>query len=166
MLDDLRDNLGDGHSQTVACSVNYAVLLLDDVASIRPEAADKAWELLRLARATFRELNGDHHPMCSSAARTSPSAEAALGKWEEARRTSHDAYELLKEVLGPTHPSTLTCAGNLAVVLSHLGRAEEARTKHHDTLAALSKRIGRDHPRVVALQEWKLSCLDLEPHPI
>ncbi|MFD9041509.1 FxSxx-COOH system tetratricopeptide repeat protein [Streptomyces bottropensis] len=166
VLDDLRDNLGDGHSQTVACSVNYAVLLLDDVATIRPEVADKAWELLRLARATFRELNGDHHPYVLICRANLAVAEAALGKWEEARRTSHDAYELLKEVLGPTHPSTLTCAGNLAVVLSHLGRADEARTKHHDTLAALSKRIGREHPRVVALQEWKLSCLDLEPHPI
>lgn len=166
VLDDLRDNLGDGHSQTVSCSVNYAVLLLDDMASIRPETASRAWELLLRARTAFCELNGDHHPYVLICRANLAVAEAALGKWEEARQTSHDAYELLKEVLGPTHPSTLTCAGNLAVVLSHLGRADEARTKHHDTLAALSKRIGREHPRVVALQEWKLSCLDLEPHPI
>jgi tetratricopeptide (TPR) repeat protein/MinD-like ATPase involved in chromosome partitioning or flagellar assembly len=166
VLDDLRDSLGEAHSQTVACSVNYAALLLDDIASIRPEVADKAWELLRWARAMFRELNGEHHPYVLICRANLAVAEAALGKWEEARQSSHDAYELLKEVLEPAHPSTLTCAGNLAVVLSHLGRAEEARTKHHDTLAALSKRIGREHPRVLSLQEWDLSCLDLEPHPI
>ncbi|WP_371575552.1 FxSxx-COOH system tetratricopeptide repeat protein [Streptomyces sp. NBC_01314] len=162
----LRDSLGEGHSHTAACSVNYAVLLLHDVGSIRPEAASEAEELLRRAEERFAELNGDHHPYVLICRANLAVAEAALGRWEEARRTSLAAYELLKEILDPVHPSTLTCAGNLAVILSHLGRADEARTQHYDTLAALSKRIGGEHPRVVALQEWKLSCLDLEPHPI
>ncbi|MFJ6551420.1 FxSxx-COOH system tetratricopeptide repeat protein [Streptomyces luteogriseus] len=166
VLGDLRDSLGERHPHTVACSVNYAALQLDDVGSIRPAAADEAREVLRRARDRFRELHGEHHPHVLICRANLAVAEAALAEWEEARKSGHGAYELLKEVLGPTHPSTLTCAGNLAVVLSHLGRAEEARTKHHDTLASLSKRIGGEHPRVLALQEWKLSCLDLEPHPI
>ncbi|WP_200301745.1 FxSxx-COOH system tetratricopeptide repeat protein [Streptomyces adelaidensis] len=164
--EDLRDSLGEGHSQTVACSVNTAVLLLDDIKTIRPEAAAEAGELLRLAERRFCDLNGDRHPYVLICRANLAVAEAALGEWEEARRTSVEACELLDEVLEPTHPSTLTCAGNLAVILSRLGRADEARTRHHDTLAALSKRIGREHPRVLALQEWDLSCLDLEPHPI
>ncbi|WP_037671737.1 FxSxx-COOH system tetratricopeptide repeat protein [Streptomyces griseus] len=166
VLGDLRDSLGERHPHAVACSVNYAVLQLGDMGSIRPVAAGEAWEALRRARAMFRELHGEHHPHVLICRANLAVAEAALAKWEEARKSSHDAYELLKEVLGPTHPSTLTCAGNLAVLLRHLGRTEEARTKHHDTLASLSKRIGGEHPRVLALQKWKLSCLDLEPHPI
>ncbi|MFF5308225.1 FxSxx-COOH system tetratricopeptide repeat protein [Streptomyces massasporeus] len=166
VLGDLRDSLGEGHPHAVACSVNYAVLLLGDVGSIRPAVADEAREVLRRARAMFRELHGKHHPHVFICRANLAVAEAALGRWEEARKSSHGAYELFKEVLGPIHPSTLTCAGNLAVVLSHLGRAEEARTMHHDTLASLRKRIGGEHLRVLVLQEWKLSCLDLEPHPI
>ncbi|EKX62713.1 tetratricopeptide repeat protein [Streptomyces ipomoeae] len=164
--EDLRDSLGEGHSQTVACSVNYAVLLLHDVVAISPEMAAEAQELLRQAEERFSKLNGEHHPYVLICRANLAVAEAALDKWEDARRTSFAAYELLKEVLEPLHPSTLTCAGNLAVILSRLGRADEARTKHHDTLAALSKRVGREHPRVLALQAWELSCLDLEPHPI
>lgn len=163
---DLRDSLGEGHSQTVACSVNQAVLLLHDIGSIRPEAAAEALESLRHAEEKFSKLNGEHHPYVLICRANLAVAEAALGKWEDARRTSFGAYELLKEVLEPLHPSTLTCAGNHAVILSRLGRGDESRTQHHDTLAALSKRIGREHPRVVALQAWDLSCLDLEPHPI
>jgi MinD-like ATPase involved in chromosome partitioning or flagellar assembly/tetratricopeptide (TPR) repeat protein len=166
VLGDLRDSLGERHPHAVACSVNYAVLLLDDVGSIRPAVADEAREVLRRARAMFRESHGKHHPYVLICRANLAVAEAALGKWEEARKSSHEAYELFREVLGPIHPSTLTCAGNLAVVLSHLGRAEEARTMHHDTLASLRKRIGGEHLRVLALKEWKLSCLDLEPHPI
>ncbi|MFD5945473.1 FxSxx-COOH system tetratricopeptide repeat protein [Streptomyces collinus] len=166
VLGDLRGSLGEGHPHTVTCSANYAVLLLDDDGSNRAALADEAQEMLRRARAMFRELHGEHHPHVLVCRMDLAVAEAVLGNREEARKSSHDAYQLLKEVLGPTHPSTLTCAGNLAVVLSRLGRADEARTMHHDTLASLRKRIGGEHPRVLALQEWKLSCLDLEPHPI
>ncbi|MFG3293170.1 FxSxx-COOH system tetratricopeptide repeat protein [Streptomyces sp. NPDC048179] len=165
-LAELRDNLGEAHSHTIACSVNYAVLLLDDGMSVRSEAAAEARELLSRAQDRFSELNGEGHPFVLICRANLAIAEAALGDWEAARRTSIGAYELLREVLKPSHPSTLTCAGNLAVILSHVGRADEARTKHHDALAELSKRIGREHPRVLALKEWKLSCLDLEPHPI
>lgn len=166
VLEDLTDGLGEGHSQTVVCSVNYAVLLLDDAGSCSPEAAAEARQLLRQAQEKFSELHGEHHPHVLMCRANLAVAEAALGGWEEASRTGFGAYELLKEALEPTHPSTLTCAGNLAVILSRLGRAEEARTRHTDTLAALSRRIGGEHPRVRALREWKLSCLDLEPHPI
>ncbi|MDX3691372.1 FxSxx-COOH system tetratricopeptide repeat protein [Streptomyces europaeiscabiei] len=165
-LQDLRGNLGETHSHTIACSVNYAVLLLDEGAFIRPEAAAEARELLRQARDRFSELNGKHHPFVLICRANLAVAEAALGGWEEARKTSAEAHDALKEALEPTHPSTLTCAGNLAVILSHLGRADEARTRHSDALSALIKRIGREHPRVLTLQEWNLSCLDLEPHPI
>ncbi|GAB2919808.1 FxSxx-COOH system tetratricopeptide repeat protein [Streptomyces heilongjiangensis] len=165
-LQDLRDTLGEMHSHTIACSVNYAVLLLDDNASPRPEAAAEARDLLRLARQRFAQLNGEHHPFVLICHANLAVAQAALGNWEEARKVSVEAYDLLKEVLEPTHPSTLTCAGNLAVILSHLGRADEARKQHNDTLAALVKRIGTEHPRVLTLQSWNLSCLDLEPHPI
>ncbi|MDO0917548.1 FxSxx-COOH system tetratricopeptide repeat protein [Streptomyces sp. DT2A-34] len=164
--DGLRDNLGEGHSHTVACSVNYAVLLLGDVEAIHPESAAEARELLRRAQEQFSDLHGEYHPHVLICRANLAVAEAALGEGEEARRDCSEAYELLKEILEPTHPSTLTCAGNLAVILSRLGRADEARTQHHDALAALSKRIGREHPRVLSLQEWDLSCLDLEPHPI
>ncbi|MCC9705334.1 FxSxx-COOH system tetratricopeptide repeat protein [Streptomyces sp. MNU76] len=164
--ENLRDTLGEGHSHTVACSVNHAVLLLHDIGSIHPEAATEARELLRAAQARFTELNGAEHPFALICHANLAVAEAALGRWDEARGISVGSFEMLREVLDPLHPSTLTCAGNLAVVLSHLGQAEKARTTHHDALAALSKRIGRDHPRVVALKDWKLSCLDLEPHPI
>ncbi|PIM69423.1 hypothetical protein CTU88_25780 [Streptomyces sp. JV178] len=165
-LHDLRETLGVMHSHTIACSVNYAVLLLDDGAAMRPDAAAEARELLRQARDRFDQLNGEHHPFVLICHANMAVAEGALGSWEEARKTSKEAYERLKEVLEPTHPSTLTCSGNLAVILSHLGRADEARKQHNDTLAALIKRIGNEHPRVTALQTWKLSCLDLEPHPI
>ncbi|MFF7258733.1 FxSxx-COOH system tetratricopeptide repeat protein [Streptomyces sp. NPDC008159] len=165
-LHDLRETLGEMHSHTIACSVNYAVLLLDDGAAMRPDAAAEARELLRQARDRFAQLNGEHHPFVLICHANLAVAEAALGSWEEARTTSKEAYERLMEGLEPTHPSTLTCSGNLAVILSHLGRADEARKQHNDTLAALIKRIGNEHPRVTALQTWNLSCLDLEPHPI
>ncbi|MFE7838519.1 FxSxx-COOH system tetratricopeptide repeat protein [Streptomyces sp. NPDC057474] len=162
----LRDSLGESHSHTVACSVNYAVMLLHDVGSIRLEAAVEAEELLRRAQESFSRLNGEHHPYTLICRANLAVAEAALGRWADARMTSHAAYQALKEVLDPLHPSTLTCAGNLAVILSHLGRSDEAHTKHHATVAALIKRIGEDHPRTYSLKEWRLSCLDLEPHPI
>ncbi|MDX3642438.1 FxSxx-COOH system tetratricopeptide repeat protein [Streptomyces sp. MB09-02B] len=164
--EDLRESLGEDHSQTVACSVNHAVLMLHDIGAVSPEAAAEAQELLYKAERRFSELNGEHHPHVLICRTNLAVAQAALAEWEAARRTSLEAYELLKGGLEPNHPSTLTCAGNHAVVLSRLGRADEARTQHHDALSALSKRIGREHPRVVALKEWKLSCLDLEPHPI
>ncbi len=164
--DDLRDNLGKSHSQTVACSVNYAVLLLGVVEPNRQQVAAEAGELLRRAQKQFSDLNAEHHPYVLICRANLAVAEAALREFEEARRTCSEAYELLKEVLEPTHPSTLTCAGNLAVILSELGRVDEARTRQHDALAALRKRIGREHPRVLSLQQWNLSCLDLEPHPI
>jgi hypothetical protein len=150
----------------VACSVNHAVLLLHDSGAVAPEVAAEAQDLLRKAERRFTELNGEHHPHVLICRTNLAVAQAALAEWEAARGTSLEAYELLKGGLEPNHPSTLTCAGNHAVVLSRLGRADEARTKHHDALSALTKRIGREHPRVLALKEWKLSCLDVEPHPI
>lgn len=165
VLDDMKATLGDGHSLSLACSVNYAVLLLGDRASDSAEAAE-ARQLLEEARDKFSDLNGEHHPYVLICQANLGAAEASLGRWEEARKTCIEAYDLLQEVLGRTHPSTLTCAGNLAIVLRELGRTEEADNKHKAALAALSQRIGKDHPRVQALDEWRLSCLDLEPHPI
>ncbi|SPE99762.1 FxSxx-COOH system tetratricopeptide repeat protein [Streptomyces sp. MA5143a] len=165
VLDDLRTTLGDGHSLTLACAVNYAVLLLGDRAAGPSEAAD-AWQFLDEARKRFSELNGEHHPYVLICRANLAAAEGALGRWEEARKECIEAYDLLKEALGRSHPSTLTCVGNLAIILRELGGAQEADTKHKDALAALSQRIGKNHPRVQALDEWRLSCLDLEPHPI
>ncbi|KFG00936.1 ATP synthase [Streptomyces scabiei] len=165
VLDDMRATLGKGHSLTLACSVNYAVLLLSDGPPDTAKAAE-ARLLLGEAKEKFTDLNGEHHPYVLICQANLAAAEASLGLWEEARKTCIEAYDLLKEVLGRDHPSTLTCVGNLAIVLKELGRIEEAATKYKDALAALSQRIGKDHPRVHALAEWRLSCLDLEPHPI
>ena len=109
--ENLRDKLGEGHSHTVACSVNHAVLLLHDIGSVHPDAATEARELLREAQARFTELNGQAHPFALICHANLAVAEAALGSWDEARRISVGSFEMLKEVLDPLHPSTLTCAG-------------------------------------------------------
>ncbi len=72
VLGDLRDSLGERHPHAVACSVNYAVLQLDDVGSVSPVAATRRGR--RCAGPGRCSVNSvaSTIPMCSSAVRTWP----------------------------------------------------------------------------------------------
>ncbi|WP_329140537.1 FxSxx-COOH system tetratricopeptide repeat protein [Streptomyces sp. NBC_00670] len=176
VLGDLRDSLGEDHPQTVACSANYAVMLLGDIGTGPDpasagdtgtvEEAARARALLQRALEGFTALNGEHHPYTLVCRVNLAAADAALGDREEARKGCQEAYDLLREALEPTHPSTLTCAADLGLILGLLGRPQEARSTLQAALTALAKRLGEDHPRVRSLREERITCLELEPSPI
>jgi tetratricopeptide (TPR) repeat protein len=176
VLGDLRDSLGEDHPQTVACSANYAVMLLGDIGTGPDpasagdtgtvEEAARARTLLQRALEGFTALNGEHHPYTLVCRVNLAAADAALGDREEARKGCQEAYDLLREALEPTHPSTLTCAADLGLILGLLGRPQEARSTLQAALTALAKRLGEDHPRVRSLREERITCLELEPSPI
>ncbi|MFI1866017.1 FxSxx-COOH system tetratricopeptide repeat protein [Streptomyces jumonjinensis] len=160
VLEGLRRSLGERHPSTVAASANYAVHLLHCDEPLEAEA------LLERAVDSFTKLLGENHPHVLACRVNLGSAQAARGRREQARRTYEAAFDQLREVLRSSHPSTLVCAANLAVVLRELGEESAGESMRDGVLAEMVKQLGADHPRTVALQSWRWSGLELEPHPI
>ncbi|MGW1976788.1 FxSxx-COOH system tetratricopeptide repeat protein [Streptomyces sp. NPDC001889] len=160
VLGGLGRSLGARHPSTIACAVNYAVHLLRAGDQAEGEA------LLERSVTAYTELLGESHPHVLACRVNLGSAQALGGRPDAARRTYESAFDQLREVLRSNHPSTLVCAGNLAIVLRDLGDHGAAETMRDGVLAEMVKRLGTEHPRTAALQEWRWSALELEPHPI
>ncbi|MFI1015935.1 FxSxx-COOH system tetratricopeptide repeat protein [Streptomyces sp. NPDC020965] len=160
VLAGLRRALGAHHPSTVACAANHAVHLL------RSGDAAEAETMLERSVSDFTGLLGDHHPHVLVCRLNLANARAARGRFEQARGAYEAIFDRLREVLRSSHPTTLVCAGNLAAVLRELGDAPAADALRDRALTEMIKQLGADHPRTVALQSWRWSGLEIEPHPI
>jgi len=166
-LRDMRDVLGEGHPQTLACKLSYAtahrVIGEPATAVLLAEAA--------LAGFLARPGMPENHPSPAICRVELGLALASAGQNEEAIEPARSGLNALTASLGPAHPYTIAARIDHAAVLAAAGRADEARTAADEAVLASAdylkvnhryRRIAEANQQAARDQELEWQTIDLD----
>jgi tetratricopeptide (TPR) repeat protein len=152
--------LGADHPYTLAVASNLSIYLRGSGALEEARAlADKTLQMLRSGL-------GGNHPFALACAINLATCLVDLRLPGQAEALGLESLSRLTEAYGARHPDTLVCEANLAVTIREGGRTEEAESLRQRVMDEMSLVLGEEHPNVIALRNWRLQNLDLEPQPV
>jgi tetratricopeptide (TPR) repeat protein len=134
-----REDLGEGHPETLAWTNNLAQVLhnLGDRRGVR--------ELHEQALRGFQQVLGEDHPATLVSMDGLALAFRYLGDFEGAQALHEQALAGFRRVLGGEHPATLVSMNNVAEIYRHRGDPRRAHQLHERTLRAMRRVLGDDH---------------------
>ncbi|WIY06010.1 FxSxx-COOH system tetratricopeptide repeat protein [Amycolatopsis mongoliensis] len=125
------------------------------------ERAVGAWEQDRLERQRRGEAPIEDPPMQELAASERLAFfQWAVGRYEDAAKTSHDTYDRYRESIGPDQEETLGAALTYAVILKARGEFAEAAQRNEEIYVKARGLFGNDDPiTLVAANDYVAALL-------
>ncbi len=135
----LRDTLGDDHSQTVATANSLATCLT------KSGRIEDAKEILERNLEWCNRKLGIEHPNTITCLNNLGTAYAQNKEYDLAEKAFRDALSSSESRLGNTHPQTLNARQNLAAVFNMQRKWESAIPMFEQVLASQQESLGEDH---------------------
>lgn len=151
-LETLRDDLGEGHLDTIEAMAQLGCLYaeqgrLNEAATLLKKVLDEQTQRL-----------GEEHPETLQSMDNLACVLKDLSRNAEAEEMHRKVLAVRTRVLGAEHPETLRAMCNLSTVLFLSGNYSEAEPLSREALELHRRHLGSDHPDTICLMS-NLACI-------